>query len=159
MQLWRLCRKPFAKKPLSGAGGLYASGRWHTAPRLVVYASESLALAGLEVLVHVDPDLGPPDLVAIALDVPAMVQGAELTLSDLPRSWRRYPAPLSLQKLGNQWLDNREDAVLCVPSAIVPSEHNFLINPLHPHTQQISVVAKTPFVLDPRLISRGRAEG
>jgi RES domain-containing protein len=79
MRLWRLARKAFAKEPLSGEGGLYASGRWHSAPRLVVYASESLALASLEVLVHFDPDLSPRDLVALEIEVPANVPLARWT--------------------------------------------------------------------------------
>src|SRR2546429_9342301 len=105
MRLWRITRKAFAKEPLRGEGGLYASARWHSAPRLVVYASESLALASLEVLVHVDPDLAPRDLVAIAIEVPSGVAVAQLTAADLPRSWRRYPAPRSLAKRGDAWRD------------------------------------------------------
>jgi RES domain-containing protein len=155
MRLWRLARKAFAKKPLSGEGGLYASGRWHTAPRHVVYASESLALASLEVLVHVDPDLAPRDLIAIELDVPARVAVAELTPADLPRSWRRHPAPRSVQKLGDAWLDQRTTAVLRVPSALVPRESNYLLNPLHADARRFTIVAKMPFALDPRLLDRG----
>jgi RES domain-containing protein len=159
MRLWRLARKAFAKEPLSGEGGLYASGRWHSAPRLVVYASESLALASLEVLVHFDPDLSPRDLVALEIEVPANVPLARWTPAELPRSWRRYPPPRTLQKRGNAWLDGLTGAVLCVPSVLVPSEHNFLVNPLHPDARSFSVVSKTPFAFDPRLIGREREEG
>jgi RES domain-containing protein len=153
MHLWRLCRRPFTKEPLSGKGGLFSSGRWHTAPRLVVYASQSLALATLEVLVHLDNDLVPADLMALEIDVPSDVEVAEIRPAELPRSWRRYPASRSLQKIGNLWLDRREAALLCVPSAIIPSEFNFLINPLHEAAQQIRVVNKHPFGMDSRLIS------
>lgn len=153
MRLWRLCRKPFAKEPLSGKGGLYASGRWHDLPRLVVYASESLALASLKFLVHLDSDLLPRDLLAIEIDLPASLKVAQITVSELPKSWRRYPAPRSLRKLGNAWLDNRKGAVLRVPSVIVPRDNNYLINPLHPDAKQITVVAKAPFAFDPRLLA------
>jgi RES domain-containing protein len=155
MHLWRLCRKPFAKEPLSGKGALVSSGRWHTAPRLVVYASESLALASLEVLVHLEPDHMPPDLLAIEIDVPDALEIARLNPSQLPRSWRRYPAPRSLQKLGNAWLDSQKCAVLRVPSAVIPGEANFLINPLHPDARHIAVAGKSRFAFDSRLIRRG----
>jgi RES domain-containing protein len=69
-----------------GEGELYASGRWHRAPRRIVYTSESLALASLEILVHLDPDLAPHDLVAIEIDVPAAVMVAQMSLAQLPRS-------------------------------------------------------------------------
>jgi RES domain-containing protein len=156
MRLWRLSRKAFAKEPLDGKGGLYAAGRWHSAPRLIVYASQSLALATLEVLVHVDPDLAPDDLVAIEIDVPKRVRVIRLTPAKLLGSWRRYPAPRSLQKVGNTWLDCLETAVLCVPSAVIPSELNYLINPLHPQVRHVRVVSKTAFAFDPRLIRHGR---
>ena len=157
MQLWRLCRKAFAKEPLTGEGGLYASARWHSSPRRVVYASHSLALACLEVLVHLDPELLPRDLVALEIDVPAIVAIKELTLSELPKSWRRYPAPRSLQRLGDTWLEGCESAVLCLPSVVVPNEHNYLINPLHQDARRITVVSKTPFSFDPRLLAHRRS--
>jgi RES domain-containing protein len=154
MQLWRLCRKAFAKQSLSGEGGLYASARWHTTPRRVVYTSHSLALACLEVLVHLDPELMPRDMVAFAIDVPEEVEIKELRVSDLPKSWRRYPAPRSLQRFGDAWLDGGESAVLRVPSVVVPNEHNYLINPLHHDARHMKVVAKSPFSFDPRLAHR-----
>ena len=154
MLAFRLCRRPFARNPLDGRGGLFASGRWHTPRRLVCYASESLALASLEVLVHCDPDLVPRDLVAIEVDIPASVVVEELDPRRLPRAWRRYPAPRALQRLGNTWLDRAAACVLRVPSAIVPSESNFLINPVHPDIRRLHVVRKSPFRFDPRLVER-----
>lgn len=156
MHLWRICRKAFAKPPLSGEGGLYASARWHTSPRRIVYASHSLALACLEMLVHLDPALIPADLVAVEIDVPPGVSIRELTVAELPKSWRRYPAPRSLQRLGDAWLDGRQSAMLCVPSAVVPSERNYLLNPLHEDAQQITVARRIPFAFDPRLLAHRR---
>lgn len=154
MRLFRLCRKPFARSPLDGRGGLVASGRWHTARRLVTYASESLALAGLEVLVHCDLDLLPADLLAIEIFVPKSVKLAEISITDLPRSWRKYPAPAALQRLGDAWLDRANGCVLRVPSAIIPTESNFLVNPRHPDIAKLNVVRKFHFQFDTRLTSR-----
>ena len=154
MRIFRLCRRPFSRSPLDGRGGLLASGRWHTARRLVCYASDSLALASLEILVHGEPDLIPRDLVAIEIHVPDSVTVDELEASALPRSWRRYPAPASLQRSGNAWLDRSSACVLRVPSAPVPSESNFLINPAHPDVRKLRVVRKAPFRFDPRFVLR-----
>ena len=154
MRLFRLCRRPFSRNPLDGRGGLFASGRWHTPRRLVCYASDSLALASLEILVHCEPDLIPTDLIAVEINVPNGVAIAELSARALPRSWRRYPAPALLQRLGNEWLDRDSACVLRVPSALVPSESNFLINPAHPDARKLRVVRKAPFQFDPRLVDR-----
>jgi RES domain-containing protein len=154
VRLFRLCRKAFARSPLDGRGGLVVSGRWHTARRLVTYASESLALAGLEVLVHCDADLLPDDLLAVDIFVPKSVKIAQLSSTDLPRSWRKYPAPASLRRIGNAWLDRASGCILRVPSAIVPTESNFIINPRHPDIGKLRVVRKFDFRFDSRLVSR-----
>jgi RES domain-containing protein len=154
VRLFRLCRKAFARSPLDGRGDLVVSGRWHTARRLVTYASESLALAGLEVLVHCDADLLPADLVAIEIFVPKGVKLAEFSLAGLPRTWRNYPAPASLQRRGNAWLDRANACLLRVPSAIIPTEGNFLINPRHPDVSKLKVVRKFAFCFDSRLDPR-----
>jgi len=156
VKIWRVCRKQFAARPLDGKGGLLAAGRWHTPRRLVAYASDSLALASLEVLVHCDLDLLPSDLIAVEIDVSAEVQVAELTSSDLPRAWRRYPAPRSLQQLGNSWLDEVETALLRIPSTVVPTECNYLINPAHPDFKMIRVVRRFKFAFDERLTSESK---
>jgi len=152
VRVFRLCRRPHSKTPLDGRGGLHASGRWHTPRRLVTYASESLALAGLEVLVHFDVELAPSDLFAIEIDIPRSVRVLELVEAELPSTWRRYPAPTATQRLGNAWLDSRRSAILRVPSVLIPSEKNFLINPLHPDIRRMRVVKKRRFSFDARLL-------
>jgi RES domain-containing protein len=152
LRVFRICRRAFARSPLDGRGGLAVGGRWHGPPRLVVYASQSLSLASLEVLVHADFDLVPKDLVALELDVPASVKVATLSATVLPRTWRHHPAPASLQRLGNAWLDRASSCVLRIPSAVIPSESNFLLNPKHSDIQKLRVVRRTNFRFDPRLV-------
>ena len=159
MRVFRVCRKIFARSPLDGRGGLFVSGRWHTARRLVTYTSESLALASLEVLVHCDVDLLPADLVAIEILIHSSVKPTQLSVASLPRTWRRYPAPASLQRLGNAWLDRGAACVLRVPSSLIPTESNFLINPRHPDLRKLRVLRKFDFQFDPRLVSRRNPVG
>ena len=75
----------------------------------------------------------------------------ELTQEQLPRSWRHFPAPASLQRLGDSWLHSGETAVLAVPSAVIPIEKNYLLNPSHPDMKGIQVGAPQRFQLDFRL--------
>jgi RES domain-containing protein len=39
-----------------------------------------------------------------------------------------------------------------VPSAILPEEHNFVLNPEHPGAQRLRLVRERQFTFDPRLI-------
>jgi RES domain-containing protein len=48
-------------------------------------------------------------------------------------------------------VERREATVLIVPSVLVPSESNWLINPLHPQFGLIHVHPPEPFRYDQRL--------
>ncbi len=62
MLLWRITRKPFLTQALEGLGAKKYGGRWNSKGFAVVYTSESLELAVLEALVHLDIDLLPKDV-------------------------------------------------------------------------------------------------
>jgi RES domain-containing protein len=78
----------------------------------------------------------------------------EVTQAQLPRRWRRFPAPASLQAFGDAWLEAGETAVLAVPSAVIPIEKNYLLNPAHPEMKSIKVGPPQRFRFDLRLQQR-----
>jgi RES domain-containing protein len=69
----------------------------------------------------------------------------------LPSDWRSSPAMPEVQQLGDDWVESNTSAVLRVPSAIVPSESNFLLNPDHLHFGEIGIGQEQPVEFDPRL--------
>lgn len=79
-----------------------------------------------------------------------------LAPENLPPDWFTYPAPLSTRNLGSAWAKSRASAVLAVPSVIVPSEKNYLLNPNHPDFKRISIGAPQDFSFDPRLLKKTR---
>ena len=152
MELWRLCRRRHAA--FDGEGARRAGGRWNRKGDAVVYASESLSLAALELLVHCDPSLLPVDLVAIRAEVPDGVAVRRVDEHDLPRGWRAYPPPPGLAAIGAACIAAGDAAVLTVPSCLVPRERNALFNPAHDDFRRIRVGRPEPFSLDPRLRPR-----
>jgi RES domain-containing protein len=70
----------------------------------------------------------------------------------LPSTWRMFPSPPQLAAVGDAWVSAARSAVLRVPSAIVPSESNYLLNPQHPEFTRIRIGSPTSFSFDPRLI-------
>ena len=151
MRVWRICRKVHAADPLNGRGGLFVSGRWHSRGNRIVYTASALSLAALELLVHSSRDCLPTDLVRVEIDVPDKLKRTTLTADDLPKNWLRYPAPVSLKKIGDRWLSEEKTPLLCVPSAVIPEESNWLINPQHPASKAIKVRSKRRFAYDVRL--------
>lgn len=70
----------------------------------------------------------------------------------LPTDWREYPSPPALQAIGDNWIDAGRSLVLKVPSVIIPSESNFLINPAHPDFASLRIDPPEPFVFDPAFL-------
>ncbi len=148
MRVWRLARPAYPA--LDGEGARLSGGRWNSPGIPVVYASGTLSLAVLELLVHTDPDLVPDDLRAFEIEVPGSLEVSVLD-HRLPRTWREVPAPPECRALGDGWAVERRHAVLDVPSVAVPEERNYLINPAHPAAAQVKVVRVRDFSLDKRL--------
>lgn len=152
MRLWRLSKARHAATALDGHGARKVGGRWNSAGgHRAVYLSESLSLAALEVLVHLDKGLAPPH-VAIALDVPDDVPIGTLLPRALPADWRATEPPPSTQALGDAWLARGDEVLLRVPSVIIPDEFDVLLNPVHPAAARIKRHPPVPFTFDPRLL-------
>jgi RES domain-containing protein len=145
--LWRLYRARYGPG-LDGIGATFAGGRWHTRGARVVYFGASAAIVVLERLAHVDPDLFPDDLVLAQFDLP---ESAEQTrVVDLPARWTHNEA--GTRRIGDQWRQDGASCLLIVPSAVLPEESNFLLNPEHPAAQSLRLIRRRPFAFDPRLI-------
>ena len=105
----------------------------------------------MELLVHLDDEDGAKDYVGVSAEIPDSVGIGRVRGADLPRDWRAYPPPQALADLGSRWAATRETAVLAVPSAVVPHDLNYLLNPLHPQFRRIRIGQPAPFTFDPRL--------
>jgi RES domain-containing protein len=150
---WRILKTSRAATAFDGEGARLHGGRWNSPGTAVVYTSESLSLAVLELLVHLQATRLLGSYCSIAVDFDdALVDAVEAAA--LPRGWTRYPAPSALQEIGDQWVAGRRSVVLRVPSAVVPGESNFLLNPGHPDFARVVIGPPRPFVLDPRLTER-----
>jgi RES domain-containing protein len=151
LEVWRITSARYAERAFDGEGARLYGGRWNQPGTPVVYTSHSLALCALEYFVNLEPELAPKDLVAIQADIPVDVKIASLEIPDLPPDWRVYPAPDSLKDLGTAWARSAETAILSVPSAVIPHERNYLINPVHPAFGRVRLQAAEPFTFDPRM--------
>lgn len=147
---WRIVKTGRAATAFDGEGARLHGGRWNSPGSPVVYTAESVALAALELLVHLQSSkiLSAYSTIAAHFDKRLI---NSVNTAELPNHWRSYPALIELQQIGNDWVAEQRSAVLEVPSAIVPNEHNYLINPLHSDFSSIHIDAATPFEFDTRL--------
>lgn len=151
MQAWRLCQAAHKATAFTGDGVRLYGGRWNRKGQPAVYAAASQSLAALEILVHVDTDLIPNDFVAFAIDIPDEITVEHVAPGELPPNWRDGYPPLGCQAMGGEWLDQGRSAIFAVPSVIIPTETNFILNPKHADFARLHIHPPTIFTFDPRL--------
>ena len=148
--IWRIVTARFAVSAFSGEGARLFGGRWNRKGLPMVYTAESRSLALLEMMVQDDPLRA--HYLLIPAFVPSDVSLRELEVAELGGDWRALAARNRLRAIGNDWLQARESCILSVPSAVVPAERNFLINPLHPDFSKISIGEAELLETDARLL-------
>ncbi len=127
---WRITGKKFAATAFSGEGAKIYGGRWNPPGKEMIYMAQSLSLAILELIVHLDEYKDIQYYVAIPVDFDEK-QVISLSKSALAKTWSSLPISDRTRRIGETWLEKRQSLVLEVPSSVVPLESNFLINPRH----------------------------
>jgi RES domain-containing protein len=152
IRAWRIVKTRYSADAFSGEGARLYGGRWNSAGIAIVYTAGSKSLATLELLVHLDNTSVLPSFSICPVDF----DDSLVELIDpvtLPRDWRQAASPLSLQAVGDDWISRGSSVVLRVPSAVIESEYNYLINPVHIDFKKLVIGSMEVFILDPRLIS------
>ena len=147
---WRITKRKHARNAFTGEGAREFGGRWNNPGTAIVYTAQSQSLAALEMLVHLDsPDL-LQEYVLIGVEFePSLIR--RVGPSTLPRHWSSNPPPPEVRSVGDEWILAGRSAVLQVPSALVPGESNFLLNPEHRDFARLRFGKPLAFRFDPRL--------
>jgi len=150
MILYRIARCPYAND-LSGTGARLYGGRWSSIGKAVLYLASSSSLAVLEVLVHLQPLLVPDDYCRMEVEVPDD-NILSVKINELPADWRDISPPQILTRFGDSFIKEGKYLLLKVPSSIVPTEFNYLLNPAHQDMGKVKLLNKEPFDFDSRLV-------
>ncbi|RYY54166.1 MAG: RES domain-containing protein [Chitinophagaceae bacterium] len=149
MEAYRITLEKYAKSLV--ASGIPA--RWNSRDINVIYAAGSRALACLENVVHRNSLGSSHYFKTVRILVPDNLVMEEILLSDLDTDWMDYRHYPYTQGIGDAWVVAQSSAVLRVPSAIIPAEYNYLINPLHRDFRKIKHNGVEPFYFDKRIKS------
>lgn len=149
---WRISKTRYAATAFDGEGARLNGARWNSAGTRVAYASQSVALATLEVLVGLQDTAVLSSYSLTRIEFPEVLVEV-LDKHALPATWNHHPPSPETQRVGDLWVARARSAVLEVPSAVVEAEHNYLLNPRHPQFGTVLVHAPEPFQLDPRLLA------
>ena len=154
LTVWRVVTERYADTAFSGEGARLYGGRWNPKGVAMVYTAQTQSLALLEMLVQDSP------LRAHYVMIPARFPERIVERMDpasLPVDWREISARGELQQVGARWSQTRASAVLAVPSAVVPAETNYLLNPNHTDFAHVQIGAREEWLTDTRLLRRAAA--
>lgn len=148
---WRITKNRYMEVAFTGEGAEESGGRWNSEGTRIVYASSSISLAILEILVN----LRDEQILSTYVVIPFRFDDSlmeSLDVKSLPEDWASLPSSPSAKSVGDDWVESKTSLILEVPSVVVPSEINYLINPSHPNYDQITYGDPIPLPLDERLI-------
>jgi RES domain-containing protein len=150
---WRITRKKYVREAFSGEGAKQFAGRWNPIGYPVIYVAESLSLAILELIVHLENDSDISSFAAIPVNFSRSIVQV-LPESQWPDNWFSLPISEPSQQVGKTWIEEMSSVVLQVPSSVVPQECNFLINPRHPKFSKIKIGTPQSLHIDQRISKR-----
>ena len=150
---YRIVRPEHELTAFGGEGSRLYGGRWNSEGHAVVYAAGSVSLAAMELLVHLKAAsvLDQYRLAHIHLDEADVL---DLDPALLPQSWRGDPRTSGTRDLGDEWVASGQSVALRVPSVIITSETNILLNPMHPRFRNVGIDPFESFAFDPRLLKK-----
>lgn len=149
MIVFRITGRKFASD-IKGIGSATFPGRWNKYGTPVLYTGESKEIALLEALVHFPAGIAPElDLLTIEFPDDSITI---LDHSNLPSNWSEYPAPAVLAELGEKWVLDSSTIALKVPSSIISTSSNFILNCQHPEYAKVKILDHSAFYFDQRLI-------
>ncbi len=150
MRAWRICKSKYVVTAFDGEGAFRYGGRWNSRGIRLVYLGGNPSISALEIVVNTDDseDLYRIPYVLIPVDFD---EGLVTRPEKIPDDWKQDPPPPSSAAVGDTWVRSGKSVVLEVPSAVIPLERNFILNPLHKDFGQIKIGGPQKFEFDSRL--------
>lgn len=149
MKIYRISSSEYIND-LSGTGARLYGGRWNERGTALLYCSENVSLAILEILVHFDGLTVPENLELLHLELPDE-QILNFSTSKFNKIRKSKDAEFQFVKEGQLWIKSKKSLALKVPSIITPRESNILINPNHSNFKTLKKKKKEKLELDQRL--------
>jgi RES domain-containing protein len=148
MILFRISNQIYSQD-ISGKGAALFGGRWNSKGNHALYLSSHTSLAVLEILVNYSYE----QLMHTAFDIVTFEiknDKSVESIKNLESNWRYLPK--YTKEIGDYFLMDKSKLMLKIPSAIIETEYNYLLNPEHVDFKKIKIINVSPLKLDNRLI-------
>lgn len=140
MKSYRISTNRWAKN-IDGEGARLYGGRWNSIGKALVYSSENISLAMLEVLANANKNILKISFTCTQLLFPDEIWNKRKTFTTdmLPKNWNMFPHQESCKLSGDDWINSCQSLILEVPSAANHLENNVLINPKHEDIGEVKI--------------------
>ena len=116
IRCFRIVRRARAEQCFDGEGARLFGGRWNSKGKRVVYTSESMSLAILETLIHLESHEALGRLYCVRTATFPLPLCEHLRPALLPDGWNNDLPINATRRIGDNWLTASRSAVLAVPS-------------------------------------------
>lgn len=151
MKVYRISKCDYITD-LEGTGAARYPGRWNSKGTYVLYTAATPSLALLESVVHLS-NIPIQGYCMICLQLPDEGIGS-ISLKELPVNWHKHPPADTLKTVGDNFVRENKFLALRIPSAIMPEDNNYLINPAHPAFKSIRILYQRTIAIDERLFKK-----
>ena len=147
MIVYRLSHAKYATN-LSSSG---AANRWNRAFQFVIYSSENISLCALELLAHTNGIRPAGEFKIMEIEIKNPTSTKSKDTAELPENWHQLQAYGHTQMIGSDWYESKNSLCLKIPSAIIQSEFNYIINTQHPDfIKKVKLIEVKDFFWDSR---------
>jgi RES domain-containing protein len=147
IMLYRFAHEKYAND-LSGTGAKLFGGRWNSKGLPALYTSSAISLSLLEILVYSASyeEITTNWLMKLSIHEKAY---SLLELKKLKADWAMDIDYTRF--IGDEFLKSKSHLLLKIPSAIIPDEYNYLVNPMHEMYSKLNIKSAAKFKFDGRL--------
>ena len=150
MIVYRLSHEKYASS-LSSSG---ASNRWNKMFQFVIYCSENISLCALELLAHTNGVRPAGGFKIIKIEISNSAKTLAIEESQLLGNWNQLSCYPQTQQIGSHWYESKSSLCMKVPSALIPTEFNYVINTHHQdYTKKVKLIDTKDFFWDNRFPS------
>jgi RES domain-containing protein len=136
---------------ISGTGAKLNGARWNSVGMPMLYTTQHISLAVLEMLVNTNFKDYSIALDLLYIQLPTNPSTTEIKLSKIKDNWKEDASYTKF--IGDEFIKQQQSLLLKVPSAVINEEFNFLANPLHTDFKKIKIIKTKSFWPDQRLFS------
>ncbi len=151
MMVYRLADQRFIDDR-EGIGAKLFGGRWNAVNDACLYSSEHISLAILEKFVHAAAKEDMSNLALLAIDIPDDADNLlHVDEVKLNQNWKNEI--VYTQWIGGQILADLSILAFSVPSLLVPTERNYVINPKALQFKKLKFKKIANFTTDYRILN------